>query len=194
MVKKKNGRKFNLSGKPKLSMDVNRSDGKSVTRSTATAPRLGMLNARKIPKHGSQDTHPQVKRDEETLRRELEESIIRSPWGNPKIALRLKKMSLSYLIDLKMELNRIDSKEFLFKDSFGSKEKKKSLLMKASKYQDGYAFNDAFDSKGRTKHPKLLADDYESLLKKANKSQDAYEEIAPTSSFPKGCKRFRNNS
>ncbi|KAI3857695.1 hypothetical protein MKX03_035417, partial [Papaver bracteatum] len=52
-------------------------------------------------------------------------------------------------------------------------------------------FKEAFGPKGRAKRPKLLADSYESLLDKANKSQDADEEIAASSPFVNGRKRFR---
>ncbi|KAI3834108.1 hypothetical protein MKW98_008930 [Papaver atlanticum] len=178
MVKKKNGRKVNLSVKPKLSLDVNRGDRKSGTQSTAT-------------------------QDEKSLRRELEDSILKWPWNDPRVGLRLKRKSLSYLIDLEKGLKYVDlEKEFVVYGSRvrvvmhnGSKVKSKFPHKSANKSQGAFEpFKDAFGSKGRAKRPKLLADNYESLLDKANKSQDAYEEIAASSPFVNGRRPFRKSS
>lgn len=46
MAKKNTERKVNVSGKPKHSLDVNRSDGKNNSRTAATVRRLKMYNTR----------------------------------------------------------------------------------------------------------------------------------------------------
>ncbi|KAL9667455.1 hypothetical protein QQ045_001814 [Rhodiola kirilowii] len=134
-------RKVNTSGKPKHSLDVNRSDGKSNTRTAATVRRLKMYN-----------TRPKRSRKGKILRHELQSTELPSTriapdrrwFGNTRT---IKQKQLEFFRD---ELQTRMSNTEKFEDTFGSKNKRK--------------------------RPKLLAADYESLVKKAEGSQDAFEQ------------------
>ncbi|XP_002528567.2 nuclear/nucleolar GTPase 2 [Ricinus communis] len=168
MVKKE--RKVNVSGKPKHSLDTNRSNGSSSsTRSAATVRRLKMYKNKplrdskgKILKHDLQskdlpstrivpdrrwfgNTRVVNQKELEFFRDELQSRMSSSY----NVILKERKLPLSLLND-------------------HQKQARVHLL-------DTEPFEDAFGPKRKRKRPKLLAADYESLLKKADGSQDVFE-------------------
>ncbi|KAG5120256.1 hypothetical protein JHK82_034676 [Glycine max] len=170
MAKKKE-KKVNVSGKPKHSLDVNRSnDAKKESRSAATVRRLKMYNTRpvrdrkgKVVSHELQskelpstriqpdrrwfgNTRVVNQKELEFFREELQSRMS----SNYNVILKEKKLPLSLLND-------------------HQKQARVHLL-------DREPFQDAFGPKTKRKRPSLLAADYESLLKKADGSQDAFEE------------------
>ncbi|GAV86923.1 MMR_HSR1 domain-containing protein/NGP1NT domain-containing protein [Cephalotus follicularis] len=169
MVKSKE-RKVNISGKPKHSLDANRKDGKNDSRSAATVRRLNMYNTRpkrdrkgKVLSHEFQskelpnsriqpdrrwfgNTRVVNQKELEFFREELQNRMSSSY----NVILKEKKLPLSLLNDPK-KVNRVP------------------LLATQP-------FEDVFGSKKKRKRPKLLAADYESLVKKADGSQDAFEQ------------------
>ncbi|KAI0489271.1 hypothetical protein KFK09_029113 [Dendrobium nobile] len=179
MAKKKE-RAVNVSGKPKHSLDVNRSNGASDkgTRSAGTVRRLKMYNTRpkrdrkgKILKHELQskdlpntriepdrrwfgNTRVVNQKELEFFREELQNRLS----SNYNVILKERKLPLSLLND-------------------HQKQAKAHLL-------DTEPFEDAFGPKRKRKRPRLLAVDYESLIKKADGSQDAFEK--KTSAIPSG--------
>ncbi|KAJ4726283.1 Nuclear/nucleolar GTPase 2 [Melia azedarach] len=108
-----------VKGKPKHSLDANRTDGKSSSRSSLMVRRLKMYSTR--PKR--------------------------------------------------------DRKGKILQHEFQTKE------LPNTRIQPDCRWFDAFGPKGKRKRPKLLAADYESLLKRADGSQDAFEQkhVAGTS-------------
>ncbi|XP_022133818.1 nuclear/nucleolar GTPase 2 isoform X1 [Momordica charantia] len=169
MTKKKE-KKVNVSGKPKHSLDVNRSDANKNSRSAATVRRLKMYN-----------TRPKRDRKGKVLKNELQSKELpdtriqpdRRWFGNTRVVNQKeleffreelqKRMSCSYNVILKEKKLPLS----LLNDH--QKQSRVHLL-------DTEPFEDAFGPKGKRKRPKLLAADYESLLKKADKSHDAFEE------------------
>ncbi|KAG1361255.1 putative Nuclear/nucleolar GTPase 2 [Cocos nucifera] len=171
MAKKKE-KKVNVSGKPKHSLDVNRSNGGDTKggRTAATVRRLKMYNNRpkrdrkgKILKHELQskelpntriepdrrwfgNTRVVNQKELEFFREELQNRLS----NNYNVILKERKLPLSLLND-------------------HQKQAKAHLL-------DTEPFEDAFGPKRKRKRPKLLACDYESLVKKADGSQDAFEQ------------------
>ncbi|MED6143525.1 Nuclear/nucleolar GTPase 2 [Stylosanthes scabra] len=172
MAKKKE-RKVNVSGKPKHSLDVNRNNGaatKENTRSASTVRRLKMYKTRpvrdrkgKILSHDlqSQDlpstriqpdrrwfgnTRVVNQKELEFFREELQSRMS----SNYNVILREKKLPLSLLSD-------------------HQKQAKVHLV-------DREPFANAFGPKTTRKRPTLLAADYESLVKKADGSQEAFEQ------------------
>ncbi|KAK9085932.1 hypothetical protein Sjap_026343 [Stephania japonica] len=173
MVKKKE-RMVNVSGKPKHSLDANRSNGKGGdsggTRSAATVRRLKVYNTRpkrdrkgKILKNEYQskelpstriqpdrrwfgNTRVVNQKELEFFREELQSRLS----SNYNVILKERKLPLSLLND-------------------HQKQARAHLL-------DTEPFEDAFGPKKKRKRPKLLALDYESLVKKADGSQDAFEQ------------------
>ncbi|CDP05900.1 unnamed protein product [Coffea canephora] len=177
MAKKKE-RSVNVSGKPKHSLDVNRDGSSSKTkggRSSATVRRLKMYNSRpkrdkkgKIVKHDLQskelpstriqpdrrwfgNTRVVNQKELEFFREELQSRLS----SNYNVILKERKLPLSLLND-------------------HQKQARVHLL-------DTEPFADVFGPKGKRKRPKLMAADYESLVKKADGSQDAFEEKHSTS-------------
>ncbi|KAK4796448.1 hypothetical protein SAY86_028774 [Trapa natans] len=166
----KKEKKVNVSGKPKHSLDVNRKDGKSEARSAATVRRLKMYKTRpkrdskgKILKHELQskelpstriqpdrrwfgNTRVVNQKELEFFREELQSRMS----SNYNVILKEKKLPLSLLNDPK-------------------KQARVHLL-------DREPFTDAFGPKRKRKRPNLLAADYESLVKRAGGSQDAFEQ------------------
>ncbi|KAL3503239.1 hypothetical protein ACH5RR_037688 [Cinchona calisaya] len=171
---KKKEKSVNVSGKPKHSLDVNR-DGSSSSktkggRSAATVRRLKMYNSRpkrdtkgKIVKHDLQskelpstriqpdrrwfgNTRVVNQKELEFFREELQSRLS----SNYNVILKERKLPLSLLND-------------------HQKQARVHLL-------DTEPFADAFGPKGKRKRPKLMASDYESLVKRADGSQDAFEE------------------
>ncbi|KAI3427550.1 Nuclear/nucleolar GTPase 2 [Psidium guajava] len=169
MAKKKE-RKVNVSGKPKHSLDVNRKDGKSEARSAATVRRLKMYNSRpkrnskgKIVSHELQskelpntriqpdrrwfgNTRVVNQKELEFFREELQSRMS----SNYNVILKERKLPLSLLNDPKQQA-------------------RVHLL-------DREPFGDAFGPKKKRKCPNLLAADYESLVKRAGGSQEAFEQ------------------
>ncbi|CAN1134641.1 Nuclear/nucleolar GTPase 2 [Linum perenne] len=172
MAKKKE-QKVNVSGKPKHSLDTNRSNGGASSsadkRSAATVRRLKMYKNRpkrdskgNILKHDlqSQDLpNTRIQPDRRWFgntrvvgQKELEffrDEIQSRMASNYNVILRGKKLPLSLLND-------------------HQKQAKVHLL-------ETEPFVDAFGPKGKRKRPRLLASDYESLVKKADDSHDAFE-------------------
>ncbi|WOL14407.1 nuclear/nucleolar GTPase 2 [Canna indica] len=172
MTKKKE-KKVNVSGKPKHSLDVNRSNGAGAdkgARSAATVRRLKMYSTRpkrdrkgKILKHDLQSKELPSTRIEPDRRwfgntrvvnqKELEffrEELQNRLSNNYNVILKERKLPMSLLRD-------------------HQKQAKAHLL-------DTESFEDAFGPKNKRKRPKNLAFDYESLIKQADNSQDAFEQ------------------
>uniref|UniRef100_A0A1D1Z096 Nuclear/nucleolar GTPase 2 n=2 Tax=Anthurium amnicola TaxID=1678845 RepID=A0A1D1Z096_9ARAE len=173
MAKKKE-KPSRVSGKPKHSLDVNRSNSKGQGdgegRSAATVRRLKMYNSRpkrdhkgKVLKHDLQSkdlpsTHIEPDRrwfgntrvvnqkELDCFREELQNRLS----SNYNVILKERKLPLSLLND-------------------HQKQARAHLL-------DTEPFQDAFGPKRKRKRPKLLALDYESLIKSAGGSQDAFEQ------------------
>ncbi|KGN52399.1 nuclear/nucleolar GTPase 2 [Cucumis sativus] len=170
MAKKKE-KKVNVSGKPKHSLDVNRSNEKNKNgRTAATVRRLKMYN-----------TRPKRDRKGKVLKNDLQSNELpdtriqpdRRWFGNTRVVNQKeleifreeleKRMSSSYNVILKerkLPLSLLNDHQ---------KQSRVHLL-------DTEPFQDAFGPKGKRKRPKLLAADYESLLQKADKSHDDFEE------------------
>ncbi|XP_061367260.1 nuclear/nucleolar GTPase 2-like [Gastrolobium bilobum] len=170
MTKKKE-RKVNVSGKPKHSLDVNRSnDTKKESRSAATVRRLKMYNTRPVrDRKGKVLTNEYQSKELPSTRiqpdrrwfgntrvvnqKELEffrEELQSRMSSNYNVILKEKKLPLSLLND-------------------HQKQSRVHLL-------DRQPFEDAFGPKTKRKRPNLLAADYESLVKKADGSQEAFEQ------------------
>ncbi|KAH7512501.1 hypothetical protein FEM48_Zijuj12G0097400 [Ziziphus jujuba var. spinosa] len=164
MAKKKE-KKVNISGNPKHSLDANRKDGKNNSRSAATVRRLKMYNTRpkrdrkgKILQHELQskelpntriqpdrrwfgNTRVVNQKELEFFREELQSRMS----SNYNVILKEKKLPLSLLND-------------------HQKQARVHLL-------DTQPFEDAFGPKTKRKRPKLMAADYDSLVKHADGSQ-----------------------
>ncbi|PSR95682.1 Nuclear/nucleolar GTPase [Actinidia chinensis var. chinensis] len=170
MAKKKE-RPVNVSGKPKHSLDVNReSKGTKGGRSAATVRRLKMYNTRpkrnskgKVLKHDLQsselpstriqpdrrwfgNTRVVNQKELEFFREELQSRLS----SNYNIILKERKLPMSLLND-------------------HQKQARVHLL-------DTEPFEDAFGPKKKRKRPKFMTSDYESLVRKADGSQDAFEQ------------------
>ncbi|XP_057424283.1 nuclear/nucleolar GTPase 2 [Lotus japonicus] len=171
MAKKKE-RKVNVSGKPKHSLDVNRSNDatKKEVRSAATVRRLKMYKSRPVRDKGGKilshelqskelpstriqpdrrwfaNTRVVNQKELEFFREELQTRMS----SNYNVILQEKKLPLSLLND-------------------HQKQSRVHLL-------DRQPFTDAFGPKTKRKRPGLLASDYESLAKKADDSHEAFEE------------------
>ncbi|THG07134.1 hypothetical protein TEA_000696 [Camellia sinensis var. sinensis] len=161
MAKKKE-RPVNVSGKAKHSLDANRdANGTKGGRSAATVRRLKMYNSRpkrdrkgKVLKHELQSKDlPSTRNTRVVNQKELEffrEELQSRMSSNYNVILKEKKLPMSLLND-------------------HQKQARVHLL-------DTEPFEDAFGPKKRRKRPKLMVSDYESLARKADGSQDAFEE------------------
>lgn len=173
-------KKVNVSGKPKHSLDANRTDGKSGSRTVSTVRRLNMYKTRpkrdrkgKVLQHEFQskelpstriqpdrrwfgNTRCVNQKQLEFFREELQSHMSSSY----NVILREKKLPFSLLND-------------------HQKQARVHLL-------DTEPFQDAFGPKGKRKRPKLLASDYESLVKRADGSQDAFEQKNDASTSAEG--------
>ncbi|KAF5460995.1 hypothetical protein F2P56_020824 [Juglans regia] len=180
MTKAAKEKKVNISGKPKHSLDSNRKDGTDGSRSAATVRRLKMYNTRpkrnsagKVLKNEFQskelpntriqpdrrwfgNTRVVNQKELEFFREELQNRMS----SNYNVILREKKLPLSLLNDRQ-------------------KQSRVHLL-------DTEPFEDAFGPKTKRKRPKLLAADYESLVKKADGSQGVFEEKHAASASVEG--------
>ncbi|KAK3037931.1 hypothetical protein RJ639_031822 [Escallonia herrerae] len=170
MAKKKE-KSVNVSGKPKHSLDVNRAgDGSKGGRSSATVRRLKMYKTRpkrdtkgKVIKHDLQskelpstriqpdrrwfgNTRVVNQKELEFFREELQSRLS----SNYNVILKDRKLPMSLLND-------------------HQKQTRVHLL-------DREPFADAFGPKNKRKRPKLMVSDYEELVKKADGSQDTFEE------------------
>ncbi|KAI9093383.1 hypothetical protein K1719_027397 [Acacia pycnantha] len=172
MTKKKE-KKVNVSGKPKHSLDANRSNDKkssSNSRSAATVRRLNMYN-----------TRPVRDRKGKILKNELQSKDLPSTriqpdrrwFGNTRV---VNQKELEFFRE---ELqNRMSSN---YNVILKGKNLPMSLLNDHQKQArvhllDREPFGDAFGPKTKRKRPNLLAADYESLAKKADGSQEAFEQ------------------
>ncbi|EPS64656.1 hypothetical protein M569_10122, partial [Genlisea aurea] len=178
---KKREKSVNVSGKPKHSLDANRDGGKGKannSRSAATVRRLKMYNTRpsrdsrgKILKQDLQskelpstrimpdrrwfgNTRVVNQKELEFFREELQNRLS----NNYNVILKERKVPLSLLSD-------------------HQKQARVHLL-------DTEPFADAFGPKTKRKRPKLVACDYESLVKRADGSQDAFEEKHGSTNTP----------
>ncbi|KAJ6776312.1 NUCLEOLAR GTP-BINDING PROTEIN 2 [Salix koriyanagi] len=166
-------KKSNISGKPKHSLDTNRSNGTTKntnSRSAATVRRLQMYGVR--PKRDSKGKI--LKHDFQS--NELPNTRIqpdRRWFGNTRVVNQKEleffreelqsRMSSSYNVILKerkLPLSLLNDHQ---------KQARVHLL-------DTQPFEDAFGPKTKRKRPRLLAGDYESLVKKADGSQDDFEQ------------------
>ncbi|XP_031284110.1 nuclear/nucleolar GTPase 2 [Pistacia vera] len=179
MVKTKE-KKVNVSGKPKHSLDANRTDGKTGSRSASTVRRLKMYN-----------TRPKRDRKGKVLKHELQSKELpntriqpdRRWFGNTRVVNQKEleffreelqsRMSSSYNVILrekKLPFSLLNDHQ---------KQARVHLL-------DTEPFKDAFGPKGKRKRPKLLATDYDSLVKRADGSQDAFEQKYGASTSAEG--------
>nr|AER26534.1 GTP-binding family protein [Carica papaya] len=170
MVKKKE-KTVNVNGKPKHSLDANRKNGKtSNVRSASTVRRLKMYNTRP-----TRDSKGKILKNE-FQSKELPSTRIqpdRRWFGNTRVVNQKEleffreelqsRMSSSYNVILKEKKLPLS----LLTDH--RKQARVHLL-------DTEPFQDAFGPKTKRKRPKLLASDYESLVKKADDSYDAYDQ------------------
>ncbi|CAH9053128.1 unnamed protein product [Cuscuta europaea] len=170
MAKKKE-KSVNVSGKAKHSLDVNRdASGTKGGRSAATVRRIKMYKTRpKRDKKGKVLKHDLQSKELPSTRIEPD----RRWFGNTRVVNQKQleffreelqsKMSSSYnviLQDKKLPLSLLNDHQ---------KQSRVHLL-------ETEPFADAFGPKGKRKRPKLMAADYESLLKKADVLQDSFDE------------------
>ncbi|XP_020240648.1 nuclear/nucleolar GTPase 2 [Cajanus cajan] len=170
MAKKKE-KKVNVSGKPKHSLDVNRSnEAKNESRSAATVRRLKMYKTRPVrDRKGKVLSNEYQSKDLPSTRIQPD----RRWFGNTRVVNQKQleffreelqsRMSSNYNVILKEKKLPLS----LLNDH--QKQARVHLL-------DREPFQDAFGPKTKRKRPSLLAADYESLLKKADGSQDAFEQ------------------
>ncbi|VVA94072.1 unnamed protein product [Arabis nemorensis] len=171
MVKKE--KKSNVSGKPKHSLDANRADGKKKTteaRSAATVRRIKMYKTRPKRNPGGKIT------SNEYQSKDLPDTRIqpdRRWFGNTRV---VDQKQLEYFRE-EMQSTKSSNYNVILKE----RKLPMSLLTDTKKQSrvhllDMESFQDAFGRKTKRKRPKLVASDYEALVKKAAESQDAYEE------------------
>ncbi|CAJ2635096.1 unnamed protein product [Trifolium pratense] len=170
MAKKKE-RTVNVSGKPKHSNDANRSnDSKTEKRSAATVRRLKMYKNKPIRnKKGHIQSHEYQNKDLPNTRIKPD----RNWFGNTRV---VNQKELEFFRE---EMAKHNSSTFNV--ILKGKNLPMSLLKDYQKQSrvhllDREPFSDAFGPKTKRKRPSLLASDYESLAKKADGSQDAFEE------------------
>lgn len=167
---KKTERKVNMSGKPKHSLDVNRTDGKSESRSSATVRRLKMYK-----------TRPKRDRKGKVLRHEFQSAELPSTriqpdrrwFGNTRV---VNQKELEYFRE-ELQTRMSSNYNVILKE----KKLPMSLLNDHQKQArvhllDTEPFKDAFGPKRKRKRPNLMASDYASLVKKAGGSQDVFEQ------------------
>ncbi|XP_047086785.1 nuclear/nucleolar GTPase 2-like [Lolium rigidum] len=185
MAKKMKERPVNVSGKPRHSLDVNRPNDKKRAsgggggRSAATVRRLNMYKLR--PKRDRRGKIKKLDLKSEDLPNTRIEPDPR--WfGNTRVASQ-------QLLD------------FMREELKGGLSNNYSVLLKPRKLPlslvnydrkdcrahilDTEPFEHAFGPKGKRKRPKLSSLDCESLIKKADNSQDAFEEKHASSKLPK---------
>ena len=162
---------MNVSGKPKHSNDTNRSNvSKNESRSAATVRRLKMYNTKPVRNRKGRVLYEpfqlpylpstRIKPDRQWFgntrvvnQKDLEvfrEEMTKHGSGNYNVIIKGKNLPMSLLNDYQ-------------------KQSRVHLL-------DREPFLHAFGPKTKRKRPSLLASDYESLAKKADGSQDAFED------------------
>ncbi|CAK9166986.1 unnamed protein product [Ilex paraguariensis] len=198
MAKKKE-KSVNVSGKPKHALDVNRDGNASKgKRSASTVRRLKMYNTK--PKRDSKGKI--VKHDLQS--NELPSTRIQPDrrWFDafgPKKKRKRPKLMVS---DYEALAKKADGSQDAFEEKYGASvstegiedgfrdlvrhtifEKGQSKRIWGELYKqarvhllDTEPFADAFGPKKKRKRPKLMVSDYEALAKKADGSQDAFEE------------------
>ncbi|KAK9929345.1 hypothetical protein M0R45_026447 [Rubus argutus] len=168
---KKTERKVNISGKPKHSLDANRTDGKNTNkRSAATVRRLQMYKTR--PKRNRKGKVL----DNEFQSKELPNTRIqpdRRWFGNTRVVgqkeLEVFRDELANHLSNRYNVILKEKKLPMSLLNDHRKQARVHLLERES-------FSDAFGPKTKRKRPKLLAASYESLAKKADGSQDVFEQ------------------
>ncbi|CAH2036533.1 unnamed protein product [Thlaspi arvense] len=170
-------RKSNVSGKPKHSLDANRADGKKKTtegRSSSDVRRLKMYKTRPKRSPGGKILW------NEYQSKELPNTRIqpdRRWFGNTRVVDQKELEMFREELETKMSSNyNVILKERKLPMSLLTDNKKQSRVH----LLDVEPFQDAFGSKTKRKRPKLVASDYEALVKKAYESQDAFEELNGT--------------
>ncbi|KAK7272520.1 hypothetical protein RJT34_29169 [Clitoria ternatea] len=174
MAKKE--RKVSVSGKPKHSLDVNRSnEAKNESRSAATVRRLKMYKTRPVrDRKGKILSNEFQSKDLPSTRIQPD----RRWFGNTRVVNQKQleffreelqsRMSSNYNVILKEKKLPLS----LLNDH--QKQARVHLL-------DREPFQDAFGPKTKRKRPTLLAADYDTLVKKADGSQEAFEQKCSSS-------------
>lgn len=191
---KKREKSVNVSGKPKHSLDVNRDNGSNASkggankggRTASTVRRLKMYNTR--PKRDSKGTilkHDLQSKDLPSTRIQPD----RRWFGNTRV---VGQKELEFFRD-ELETRISNNYNVILK----GKNLPMSLLTDHQKQArvhllDTEPFSDAFGPKRKRKRPKLVVSDYEALAKKADGSQDAFEEKYPSSAFEASEDGFRD--
>ncbi|KAI3791912.1 hypothetical protein L2E82_05778 [Cichorium intybus] len=174
MVKKKE-RSVNVSGKPKHSLDVNRDAGNKnksgdTARTSATVRRLKMYKTR--PKRDAKGT---ILKDD-LQSKELPSTRIqpdRRCFGNTRVVNQKELEFFREELQSRLSSNyNVIMKERKLPMSLLNDHQKQARVH----LLDTEPFADAFGPKGKRKRPKVVASDYEALAKRADGSQDAFEE------------------
>ncbi|CAF2055738.1 hypothetical protein Bca4012_098262 [Brassica carinata] len=167
-------RKANVSGKPKHSLDANRADGKKKTtegRTSATVRRLKMYKTRAKRTPGGKIL------SNEYQSKELPDTRIqpdRRWFGNTRVVNQKELEYFREEMKTKMSSNyNVILKERKLPMSLLTDNKKQTRVH----LLDMEPFQNTFGKKTTRKRPKLVASDYEALVKKAAESQDAFEEL-----------------
>ncbi|KAH6825204.1 GTP-binding family protein [Perilla frutescens var. hirtella] len=176
-------RSVNVSGKPKHSLDVNRdrTKGKSTNgRSAATVRRLKMYNTRPVRNAGGKILKHDLQSKELPSTRIMPD---RRWFGNTRV---VNQKELEYFRE-ELQTRLSSSYNVLLKE----RKLPMSLLNDNQKQArvhllDTQPFSDAFGPKTKRKRPKLLASDYESLVKRAGGSQDVFGEKHGASTSTEG--------
>ncbi|KAK7335304.1 hypothetical protein VNO80_27082 [Phaseolus coccineus] len=160
---KKQEKKVNVSGKPKHSLDVNRSnDSKKERRSAATVRRLKMYKTRPVrDRKGKVLSNEFQSKDLPSTRIQPD----RRWFGNTRVVNQKELEFFREELQSRMSSNY----NVILKEKKPAAQVRVHLL-------DREPFLDAFGPKTKRKRPSLLAADYESLLKKADGSQDVFEQ------------------
>ncbi|KFK35756.1 hypothetical protein AALP_AA4G032300 [Arabis alpina] len=177
MVKKKSNvsKQSNVSGKPKHSLDANRSNDKKKTTQGRTSATVNLLKLRnnkpKRDRKGKIQSHEYQSKDLPNTRIQPDRR-----WFVNTRTVDQKKLEL-----FREEYDKTKGEKNKFNVILKERNLPLSLLNDNKKQArvhllDMEPFQDAFGRLTKRKRPKLVASDYESLLKKAAESQDAYEE------------------
>ncbi|KAL8507896.1 hypothetical protein ACS0TY_018445 [Phlomoides rotata] len=172
MAKKKE-KSVNVSGKPKHSLDVNRDQGKSKSsnaRSAATVRRLKMYNTRPLRNSGGKILKHDLQSKELPSTRIMPD---RRWFGNTRVVNQKQLEFFREELQNRMSSNyNVILKERKLPMSLLNDHQKQARVH----LLDTEPFSDAFGPKTKRKRPKLLAFDYESLMRRADGSQDVFEE------------------
>jgi nuclear GTP-binding protein len=184
---KRKEKPVNVSGKPRHSLDVNRANDKKGAGGGAGG---GVRSAGTVRRLQMYKTRPKRDRGGKVIRNEFQSKELpntriepdRRWFGNTRVVGQ-KEMEF-----FREELQSRMSNNF----NVILKERKLPLSLLQDHQKQARAhlldvepFEHAFGPKGKRKRPKLTALDYESLLKKADVSQDAFEEKYASSELPR---------